>query len=168
MVIQDKLLFEIRVYKRSRDNKSRSNRFSNRFSHLLPHISNGIDTFNRFSIICFDLDLLCLNRIYYGSLLMNWAKICHSRHLRWFLTFDWYSAHLNTKTTLIYDVDRVTGFCIFQYILVFWCILYQPKVVSCLTLVLLNSDIPCLCKQCRSRSVGFWRSQLIWICTVCH
>ena len=23
-----------------------------------------------------------------------------------------------------------------------------------------------LCKQCRSRSVGFWRSQLIWICTV--
>ena len=24
------------------------------------------------------------------------------------------------------------------------------------------------CKQCRSRSVGFWRSQLIWICIVCH
>ena len=24
------------------------------------------------------------------------------------------------------------------------------------------------CKQCRTRSVGFWRSQLIWICTVCH
>ena len=37
-----------------------------------------------------------------------------------------------------------------------------------LTLVLLNPDIPCLCKQCRSRSVGFGRSQLIWICTVCH
>ena len=37
-----------------------------------------------------------------------------------------------------------------------------------LTLVLLNPDIPCLCKQCRARSVGFWRSQLIWICTVCH
>ena len=37
-----------------------------------------------------------------------------------------------------------------------------------LTLVLLNPDIPCLCKQCRSRSVGFWRCQLIWICTVCH
>ena len=33
-----------------------------------------------------------------------------------------------------------------------------------LTLVLLNRDIPCFCKQCRSRSVGFWRSQLIWIC----
>ena len=40
--------------------------------------------------------------------------------------------------------------------------------LSILTLVLLNPDIPCLCKQCRSRSVGFWRSQLIWICTVCH
>ena len=37
-----------------------------------------------------------------------------------------------------------------------------------LTLALLNPDIPCLCKQCRSRSVGFWRSQLIWIYTVCH
>ena len=37
-----------------------------------------------------------------------------------------------------------------------------------LTLVLLNPDIPCLYKQCRSRSVGFWRNQLIWICTVCH
>ena len=37
-----------------------------------------------------------------------------------------------------------------------------------LTLVLLNLDIPCLCKQCRARSVGFFRSQLIWLCTVCH
>ena len=37
-----------------------------------------------------------------------------------------------------------------------------------LTLVLLSPDIPCLCKQYRSRSVGFWRSQLIWISTVCH
>ena len=31
-----------------------------------------------------------------------------------------------------------------------------------LTLVLLNPDIPCVCKQCRCRSVGFFRSQLIW------
>ena len=37
-----------------------------------------------------------------------------------------------------------------------------------LTLDLLNLDIPCLRKQCRCRSVGFFRSQLIWICTVCH
>ena len=37
-----------------------------------------------------------------------------------------------------------------------------------LTLVLLNPDRPCFCKQCRSRSVGFFRSQLIWICSVCH
>ena len=37
-----------------------------------------------------------------------------------------------------------------------------------LTLDLLNLDIPCLYKQWRSRSVGFWRCQLIWICTVCH
>ena len=76
-----------------------------------------------------------------------------------------------------------------------------------LTLFLLNLDMPCLCKLCRSRSVGFrrtfichanancidpdqlalvklrnpmplqtmrsrsvgfFRSQLVWICTVCH
>ena len=38
---------------------------------------------------------------------------------------------------------------------------------SCLTFVLLNTDRFCFWKQCRSRSVGFWRSQLIWICAVC-
>ena len=36
-----------------------------------------------------------------------------------------------------------------------------------LTLVLLNPIIPCFCKQCRSRSVGF-RSQLTWIYSVCQ
>ena len=33
---------------------------------------------------------------------------------------------------------------------------------------LAEHDILCPRKQCRSRSVGFWRSQLIRICTVCH
>ena len=33
---------------------------------------------------------------------------------------------------------------------------------------LAEHDMPCLRKQCRSRSAGFWRSQLIWICTVCQ
>ena len=33
---------------------------------------------------------------------------------------------------------------------------------------LADHDMCCLSKQCRSRSVGFWRSQLIWTCTVCH
>ena len=28
--------------------------------------------------------------------------------------------------------------------------------------------MPCLSKQCRSRSAGFLRSQLVWICTVCY
>ena len=44
------------------------------------------------------------------------------------------------------------------------------KYSNILTPVLLNPDIPFLCKQCSSKSVGFWRfrSQLIWICTVCH
>ena len=42
------------------------------------------------------------------------------------------------------------------------------RIFLSVTLVLLNPDMSCLCKQCTSRSVGFWRSQLIWICTVCH
>ena len=38
-----------------------------------------------------------------------------------------------------------------------------------ITLVLLNPDMHCLCNQCRSRSVGFWRrSQPIWIYTVSY
>ena len=36
----------------------------------------------------------------------------------------------------------------------------QPKLLCNLTLVLLNPDISCICKQCRSRSVGFWRTDL--------
>ena len=44
---------------------------------------------------------------------------------------------------------------------------WLPSSLGISTLVLLNLDMPCLCKQCRSRSVCFFRSQLIWICTVC-
>ena len=36
----------------------------------------------------------------------------------------------------------------------------RSSLLLMLTLVLLNQDIPCLCKLCRSRSVGFF--------TVCH
>ena len=43
---------------------------------------------------------------------------------------------------------------------------WTRKVDWLLTLVLPNPDKPCLCKQCRSRSIGFWRSQLILTCTV--
>ena len=54
--------------------------------------------------------------------------------------------------------------------------LLRPPFWYCLKVVLLASgldpslvehDMPFLSKQCRSRSVGFRRSQLIWICTVC-
>ena len=44
----------------------------------------------------------------------------------------------------------------------------QIYIEPILTIVLLNPHMPCLSKQCRSRSVGFLRSQLIWICTVYH
>ena len=41
----------------------------------------------------------------------------------------------------------------------FVCYFYLQFVLytSILTLFLLNQDMPCLCKQCRSRSVRFWR-----------
>ena len=48
------------------------------------------------------------------------------------------------------------------------CYKFSMSSATILTLVLLNPDVPCFCKQCRSRSVGFWRRQMIWICTVCH
>ena len=60
--------------------------------------------------------------------------------------------------------------------LIFW---ENKTILKCCLLKFLSSmvsinpslgehDMPCLSKQCRSRSVGFWRSRLIWIYTVCH
>ena len=65
------------------------------------------------------------------------------------------------------------SFQILRQLLVYKCYLQNDYKISqvyqyTLTLVLLNPDMSCHCKQCRSRSIGFWRSQLIWICTVCH
>ena len=62
-----------------------------------------------------------------------------------------------------YDMHTNVGirsFFLFWYILNRMCFYINPS--------LAEHDMPCLSKQCRSRSVGFWRSQLIWICTVCH
>ena len=53
-------------------------------------------------------------------------------------------------------------------VLAWWLLLPWNRMFKQLTLVLLSPAIPCLCKQCRSRSVSFWRNQLIRICTVCH
>ena len=38
----------------------------------------------------------------------------------------------------------------------------KKTLTKTLTLVRLNQDIPCFCKQCRSRSVGFWCSEANW------
>ena len=68
--------------------------------------------------------------------------------------FIWPLCHISSTKSMIFKAKSKNKNC-------------NTKWLS-LTLVLLNPDIPFLCKQCRSRSVGFWRSQLIWICTVCH
>ena len=71
--------------------------------------------------------------------------------LQWLLTYL-------ASTTLVADWADKLWYVYFSY--------FSWKID--LTLVLLKPDTPCLCKQCRSRSVGFFRSQLIWICTVYH
>ena len=43
------------------------------------------------------------------------------------------------------------------YLSIFRTGMVRSEVSKYLTLVLLNQDQPCLCKQCRSRSVGFFR-----------
>ena len=63
--------------------------------------------------------------------------------------------HLSTHTLLIL-IRRCTE----QHLI------WVYSLYSDLSVPMLNPDISCLCKQCRSRSVGFWRSQLNWICTV--
>ena len=66
----------------------------------------------------------------------------------------------------IYDIRAfLSKFSLSLRIRVIWA---STKIIimwvwSCrLTLVLLNPDISCLCKQCRSRSVAFFRQQRFW------
>ena len=35
--------------------------------------------------------------------------------------------------------------------------------INFLTLILLNLNMPCHCKQCRSRSVGFWSGSALFV-----
>ena len=73
--------------------------------------------------------------------------------------YTWYFFFLSFVVFFFFFVTRETLFVTFYL---------RSCPSNLVTLVLLNQNIPCLCKQCRSRSVGFWRSQMIWICTVCH
>ena len=78
--------------------------------------------------------------------------ICRQPRLRSACTFTQYGQGLCCPLT-----EPMIGYC---------------RIFGCTSKALNPSpaehDMPCLSKQCRSRSVGFWRSQLIWICTVCH
>ena len=81
-----------------------------------------------------------------------------------------YSSHLFLKNqifSLFSIVKMNANYTEISFVQIFWISQY-----SCETSViqtnpsLAKHDMPCFSKQCRSRSVGFWRSQLIWICTV--
>ena len=99
------------------------------------------------------------------------------------LTFDancllWKKSQLLLKCQSQVEQTIIWNICLYYFVRenkawnFMWTVcLRMPSetILHCtLTLVLLNPNIHCLCKHCRSRSVGFWRSQLIWICTVCH
>ena len=87
-------------------------------------------------------------------------------------TACWEPSHLDLHTGISFwsawlkelRCLNILGICMYKGI----CILKSIRTDCCLTQDLLNSDMPCLCKQCRSSSFGFFRSQLIWICTVWH
>ena len=65
-----------------------------------------------------------------------------------------------------FSSSKSDSYCILPY---FLGVVYLNHNIMSLTLVMLNPNfIPCQCKQCRSRSVGFFRGQLIRICTVCY
>ena len=83
---------------------------------------------------------------------LMWCTI-QGHHTDVILSVTLYFPFVQPVPTLLPNSEHQSKSCQYQF----------QKV---LTLVLLNPDIPCLCKQCRSRSVGFWRSQLIWMCTV--
>ena len=90
--------------------------------------------------------------------------------------FFFFMCKTNLQSAHFLTVDQEIGnitFCFLGLSLVRvleWSLFWRQQVVGfiSLTIVLLNPDIPWLCKQCRSRSVGFWRSQLIWIYSVCY
>ena len=81
--------------------------------------------------------------------------------LSWFTEDLWCLGPYHITVTLINKSNPLIAQTYFKYRI-------NLKYSDTLTLVLLNLDKSCLCKQCRSRSAGFFRSQLIWICTVCH
>ena len=76
------------------------------------------------------------------------------------------SWHLKKPTDLDLHCLQRQGISGFSGTRVFWNSPFD-YLLTYLTLVLLVTNISCLCKQFTSRLVGFWSSQLIWICTVC-
>ena len=78
-----------------------------------------------------------------------------------------FNMHVFSRTSVIHILCELTDAHIYSSNNIYWTERKQRK-RQMLTLVLLNPDIPYLYKPCRSRSVGFWRSQLIWLSTVCH
>ena len=146
---------------------------------LFPNTDDAVN--NSFTV---DLDTFCLYAIWGGpGELAHNKDFCDQRRLRSAHTSVQFSQNLHwshmpttayrlskegyTRTLII--LGECTGWSesagptsLFVGFIVRWLIF---KCIEQLTLVLLFPDMPCLCKWCRSRSVGL---QLIWICTVCH
>ena len=118
------------------------------------------------------ISLLCLRAVLLLSRHMQWNNIVSTWNRYVYVSVSFCCDGLETP---VFHVCRMLlGDTSFVTICTFWKLTLTTFnnlwniFGHVLTLVLLNPDMSCLCKQCRSRSVGFWRSQLIWICTVCH
>ena len=71
-----------------------------------------------------------------------------------------------TLSSFQYDLNNVERDVKHQIVII---IINIKKTTTYVNPSLAEHDMPCLRKQCRSRSVGFLkRSHLVWICTVCH
>ena len=124
-------------------------------------------------------------RLVYILFIRFWLIYCLFIY-NYFTAFTFYISPDNWKKTasaviniaLIYpDIFLTRMYIVRKFSVYLWNFYKHPSssdhapfylFIFLLTLVLMNLHKHCLCKQCRSRSVGFWRSQLIWICTVCY
>ena len=101
----------------------------------------------------------------------NYTSLCIQRNLsrmssqQYILQTDSMILWAGKRRPLIKLCDCLASIVEGPFVLT-WNTIRLPR--NTLTLVLLNLDIPWICKQSRSRSVGVWRSQLIQICAVCH
>ena len=115
------------------------------------------------------LHLLCLSLLQYPVILRRWVEDWALNRLIWaFLNKSEDTVSLLTSQSMLHTFFIAMTSEYLTLLLLNTTCADLAKSVDPARKLPKPTDLPCLCKQCRSRSVGFGRSQLIWICTVCH